>query len=76
VASGPPASRNGKSAAKLEQQIEDAEAALRTVEDELAEPGAWSDPARSAESSARHEAAKQAVDALYAKYEALEGANR
>jgi ATP-binding cassette, subfamily F, member 3 len=76
VASGPRASGNGKSAEKLEQQIEEAEAALRTVEDELADPGAWSDPARSAESSARHEAAKQAVDALYAKYEALEGANR
>jgi ATP-binding cassette, subfamily F, member 3 len=65
-----------KGAAKLEQQIEAAEAALRAVEDELADPGAWETPTRSAESSARHEAAKQAVDALYARYEELEGANR
>src|ERR1700743_2894187 len=35
-----------KGAAKLEQQIEAAEAALRVVEDELADPGAWETPAR------------------------------
>ncbi|HEX3803188.1 MAG TPA: ABC-F family ATP-binding cassette domain-containing protein [Solirubrobacteraceae bacterium] len=67
------ASKNG--AAKLEQQIEQAEAALRGVEDELTDPGAWSTPERSAESTARHEAAKQAVDELYSRYEALEGVN-
>ncbi len=70
VASAPPASSKG--AAKLEQQIEEAEAALRTIEDELADPGAWSDPERSARSSARLEDAKRTVDELYAKYEALE----
>ncbi len=67
------ASKNG--AAKLEQQIEQAEAALRAVEEELADPGAWSSPERSAESTARHEAAKQAVDELYSRYEELEGVN-
>ena len=47
-------------------EIEQAEAALRAVEDELADPAAWATPARSAESTARHEAAKRAVDELYA----------
>ncbi len=57
-----------KQQAMLEAQIEQAEAALRAIEDELADPGAWSTPARSAESTARHEAAKRAVDELYAQY--------
>jgi len=71
ASSKPPASSRG--AAKLEQQIEAAEAALRLVEDELADPAAWSDPKRSAESTARHEAAKRAVDELYAQYEQVAG---
>ncbi len=54
-------------------EIEEAEAALRTVEDELADPSAWATPERSAESSARHEAAKRAVDELYARYEQVVG---
>ncbi len=58
---------------KLERQIEKAEAALQTVEDELADPGAWATPERSAESTARHAAAKSAVDNLYARYEQLVG---
>ena len=74
MASAPPASSKGASG-KLEQQIEAAEAALRAVEDELADPSAWASPERSAQSSARHEAAKRAVEELYEKYEALEGVN-
>jgi ATP-binding cassette, subfamily F, member 3 len=66
---------NSKQELELEAEIEAAEAALRAVEDELADPSAWSDPARSAESSARHEAARRAVEALYEKYAALEGVN-
>ena len=70
-AAGPNNVRGGsaKQQAKLEQQIEQAEAALRAVEDELAEASAWATPARSAESTAKHEAAKRAVDELYAQYE-------
>ena len=64
---------NGKSTAKLEQQIEQAEAALRVVEDELAAPDAWATPEKSAASSERHERAKSAVDELYARYEELVG---
>jgi ATP-binding cassette subfamily F protein 3 len=58
---------------ELERQIEAAEAALRAVEEELADPAAWSDPARSAESSARHEAAKREVEDLYARWEQVAG---
>jgi ATP-binding cassette, subfamily F, member 3 len=57
----------------LEREIEAAEAALRSVEDELTEPAAWSTPEKTADSTARHEAAKSAVEALYARYEAIAG---
>ncbi len=73
-ASAGPAGAGAKQASKLERQIEAAEAVLRALEDELAEPSAWETPQRSAESSARHEAAKRAVDELYERYEALEPA--
>jgi len=63
----------GVTQAKLEREIEEAEAVLRSVEDELASPEAWSTPARSAESGARHEAAKRAVDELYVRYERVAG---
>ena len=55
---------------RLEQEIEAAEAALAAVEDELADPAAWSTPERSEESTARHEAAKAALEELYARWEA------
>jgi ATP-binding cassette, subfamily F, member 3 len=55
--------------AALEREIERAEAALRALEDELADPSAWSTPDRSEQSTARHAAAKQAVDEAYAAWE-------
>jgi ATP-binding cassette subfamily F protein 3 len=58
---------------QLEREIEAAEAALRAVEDELAEPAAWSTPAKTADSTARHEAAKRAVEALYERWETIAG---
>jgi ATP-binding cassette subfamily F protein 3 len=54
----------------LEQEIERAEAALAAIEDELADPAAWSDPRRTARSTARHEEAKRTVEELYARWEA------
>jgi ATP-binding cassette subfamily F protein 3 len=57
--------------AELERRIEEAEAGLAALEDELGDPGAWSDPARAADSTARHEAARGAVDSLYAEWERL-----
>jgi ATP-binding cassette subfamily F protein 3 len=68
----PPAARNGD-AKRLEQEIEVAEAALRALEDELADPAVWSDPKRSARSSKRHQAAKRAVDELYEQWERVAG---
>ncbi len=58
-------------AKKLEQQIEAAEAALASLEIELADPSAWNDPRTSAKSTARHAEAKKKVEELYARYEAV-----
>jgi ATP-binding cassette subfamily F protein 3 len=77
----PPAARGkGKGKAKpprgaagLEAEIEAAEAALRVVEDELSDPGAWATPEASARSASRHEAAKLKVAELYERWEAVAG---
>jgi len=67
-------SKNGaRRVAGLEQEIAAAEGALSALEDELADPGAWSDSERSARSSKRHVEAKQAVEQLYARLEAVGG---
>jgi ATP-binding cassette subfamily F protein 3 len=57
----------------LERQIEQAEAALRAVEDELSEPAAWATAERTARSTARHREAKQAVERLYEQLERAAG---
>jgi ATP-binding cassette, subfamily F, member 3 len=57
----------------LEREIEAAEVALRELEHELADPAAWSDAERTANSSARHETAKRALEELYARWEAIAG---
>jgi ATP-binding cassette, subfamily F, member 3 len=56
---------------RAERAIEAAEAALRSVEDELADPAAWATKYESAKSEARHTAARRAVEAAYAQLEAL-----
>ena len=58
---------------KAELAMEEAEAALRAVEDELADPAAWASKYESAKSEARHTAARRAVEAAYARLEALVG---
>jgi ATP-binding cassette subfamily F protein 3 len=58
---------------KAERAIEDAEAALRALEDELADPAAWATKYEAAKSEARHTAARRAVEAAYAHLEALLG---
>jgi ATP-binding cassette subfamily F protein 3 len=73
VKRNPPVARRGVDAGTLEQEIEAAEAALRAIEDELADPAAWSTPARSARSTARHEEAKKAVEDLYSQWERVAG---
>jgi ATP-binding cassette subfamily F protein 3 len=55
--------------AQLEREVEKAEAALRTIEDELADPSAWASPTSSERATKRHEAAKKAVEQAYARWE-------
>ena len=56
-------------AADLEREVEKAEAALRAIEDELADPSAWASPTSSERATKRHEAAKKAVEEAYARWE-------
>ena len=58
-------------AQKAERAVEDAEAALRDLEQELADPAAWATRYEAAKSEARHTAAQRAVDEAYARLEAL-----
>ncbi len=69
-ATRPPARAVG-SDRRLEQEIEAAEAALRELEHELSDPAAWATAERSADSSARHAAAKRTVDELYERWESV-----
>ncbi|HYG95478.1 MAG TPA: ATP-binding cassette domain-containing protein, partial [Solirubrobacterales bacterium] len=64
-----PAQKAARKVAKLEQRIERAEAALRELEDELADPAAWSSPGRVERATKQHEEAKAAVEELYAEWE-------
>src|SRR4051794_36152220 len=56
--------------AKLERAVEEAEAELVKVEDDLAAPSAWATKYESAKSTARHTAAKRAVEDAYTALEA------
>ena len=55
---------------ELEREVQEAEAALAALEDELSDPAHWADAGAAAESSARHAAAKRAVEDSYARWEA------
>ncbi len=59
-----------KELAKLEREVERAEEALATIEDEIADPAIWADPKRAPKAKADHDAAKERVAAAYAKWEA------
>jgi ATP-binding cassette subfamily F protein 3 len=56
---------------KLEDEIEAAESALAELEEELADPAAWSDARIAAKSTRRHDAAKAKVRELTERWEAL-----
>jgi ATP-binding cassette subfamily F protein 3 len=56
---------------KAEVAVEHAEAAMRTLEDELADPAAWATRYEAAKSDARHTAARRAVEDAYTRLEAL-----
>jgi ATP-binding cassette subfamily F protein 3 len=64
-----PSKNEQRRLADLEREIERAETALRDVEDELADPAAWSTPERSERSAARHSAAKERLDELYERWD-------
>ncbi|HVD40445.1 MAG TPA: ABC-F family ATP-binding cassette domain-containing protein [Solirubrobacterales bacterium] len=69
-----PAQKAARKAAKLEERIERAEAKLRELEDELADPAAWSSPGRVEGATKRHGEAKAAVEELYAEWEEAQAA--
>jgi ATP-binding cassette subfamily F protein 3 len=75
-ASGRNAGREAKKAARkagrLAERIEQAEAELRRLEEELSDPEAWSSPGRAERAEARHAEAKQVVAELYEQWEAAE----
>jgi ATP-binding cassette subfamily F protein 3 len=56
---------------KAEGAVEQAEAALKALEGELADPAAWATRYESAKSEARHTAATRAVEEAYALLETL-----
>jgi ATP-binding cassette, subfamily F, member 3 len=58
--------------ARLEREVEAAEAALQQLEQELADPAAWAGP-RARESARRHEDAKRRVEELYERWESATG---
>jgi ATP-binding cassette subfamily F protein 3 len=64
-------SNGARTAKQLEAEIERAEATLRTLEDELADPTAWNDPRSAQKSTRRHAEAKQQLEALYERWEAV-----
>ncbi len=63
-----------KRAGRLAERIEKAEGVLQGIEDELADPEAWSSPGRAERAEARHEKAKQAVARAYEEWEQAESA--
>jgi ATP-binding cassette subfamily F protein 3 len=56
-------------AGDLEREVEQAEASLAAIEDELADPAMWSSPTRRERATKRHAAAKRAVEDAYAAWE-------
>jgi ATP-binding cassette subfamily F protein 3 len=68
-----PSKNRRRRAQQLEADIEAAEAALAALETELGDPAAWNDPRSAARSTARHEDAKRALQALYAEWETVAG---
>jgi ATP-binding cassette subfamily F protein 3 len=68
---GAPSKNQKKRIAQLERDIEKAEAALAALEDELADPSAWSSPTSATRNSQRHAEARKAIEDLYAQLEAI-----
>ncbi len=56
---------------KAERAVEEAEAAMRALEQELADPASWATKYEAAKSEARHTAAQRAIEDAYSRLEAL-----
>ncbi len=54
-----------------EQAVEDAELAMRVLEEELSDPTAWASKYESAKSEARHTAARRAIEDAYERLQAI-----
>jgi ATP-binding cassette, subfamily F, member 3 len=67
-----PSKNRVREQARLERAVEQAEAALAVLEDELADAKAWATKYDTAKSTARHTAAKRAVEEAYEALEAFE----
>ena len=69
-----PSKNRVKQQQRLEAAVEKAETALASLEAELAGPESWATKYETAKSTARHTAAKRAVEEAYAELEAFEAA--
>jgi ATP-binding cassette subfamily F protein 3 len=70
--SEPPVSKNRqKRIGQLERDVAEAEAALKTLEEELADPAAWASPTGSERAAKRHAQAKGRIESLYEELLAL-----
>jgi ATP-binding cassette, subfamily F, member 3 len=69
---GGPSKNRRREQERLERAVEEAEGALSALEEELADPKWWATKYESAKSTARHTAAKRAVEDAYARLEAFE----
>jgi len=70
--SAKPAQKAARRAGRLADAIELAEADLRELEEELADPSAWSTPAKAERAEKRHTAAKEALADLFKRWEEAE----
>ena len=68
------AQRAERRASRLAEKVEAAEAELKAIEEELADPAAWSTPEKSARANERHEKAKRKLAELYGEWEEAEAA--
>ncbi len=66
---GKEVARTRRRVENLEKKIEQAEADLARLEDELADPAAWSTPEKSEQATRRHDQAREKITALYQEWE-------
>jgi ATP-binding cassette subfamily F protein 3 len=69
--SASPSKNSARKQAQLEKQIEQAEAELKALEEELADPSAWASPTGAQRATKRHNEAKQKVAALMEEWETV-----